>query len=64
MPTPGTADNTPTENYALFALAESLGKTVRELVTGAGGVLTGTEHYLWGRFRLAQARLAQQRRRK
>lgn len=44
-------------------MAEKLGKTVRELVTGAGGSLTGTEHYMWNRYRLAQQRLAIQERR-
>jgi hypothetical protein len=48
----------------LFALAEDLGKTVRELTTGASGPLTNLEHYLWARYRTAQARLQQQQRRK
>jgi len=45
-------------------LAESLGKTVRELLTGQPGSLTNLEWYLWTRFRTAQARLQQQQRKR
>jgi hypothetical protein len=53
----------PTENFALFELAESLGKTVGELLTGGSQPLSNMELYLWNRYRVAQARIRQQQRR-
>lgn len=50
----------PTENYALFELAESLGKTVAELLTGKPQPLSQMEFYLWNRYRAAQQRLKEQ----
>lgn len=50
----------PTENYALFELAESLGKTVAELLTGESQPLSQMEFYLWNRYRAAQQRLKEQ----
>ena len=60
MPDDGTTNLLPTQNYALFELAERTGQTVQQLVTGETGALTRMEFYLWDRFRLAQARLHQQ----
>jgi hypothetical protein len=50
----------PTEHYALFETAESLGKTVAELLTGQAGALSNMELYLWNRWRWARERLRQQ----
>jgi len=52
----------PTENYALFELAETLGKTVGELLTGRPQPLLNMELYLWNRYRFARERLRQQER--
>lgn len=52
----------PTEHYALFELAETLGKTVAELLTGAPMPLSNMEFYLWNRYRLARERIRQQQR--
>lgn len=51
----------PTENFSLFELAESLGKTVAELLTGEPQPLSQMEFYLWNRYRAAQERLRYQR---
>ena len=50
----------PTRGYFLFELAEALGKTVREVLTGMPGPLTGMEFFLWSRYRRAQTRIRQQ----
>lgn len=52
----------PTENYHLFSLAERLGRTVVELLTGEPRPLSALEHYLWMRYGVAQARIRQQNR--
>lgn len=52
----------PTRHYLRFDTAERLGKSVRELLTGQAGPLTAMEDALWRRKRVADARLAQQRR--
>jgi len=52
----------PTENFALFELAESLGKTVAELLTGGSQPLSNMELYLWNRYRFACERIRQQQR--
>lgn len=46
----------------LFVQAEAFGQSVRQMMTGAAGPLTQMELYLWGRYRLARARLRQQSR--
>lgn len=51
-----------TENFALFRMATDMGQSVRHLLTGVPGALTGFEQYMWGRWRLANARLEQQHR--
>jgi hypothetical protein len=53
----------PTENYDLFGLAERLGHSVCELLTGRREPMSSMEYYLWGRYHLAKARLQQQARR-
>ncbi len=53
----------PTDNYALFELAETLGKTVAELLTGEAQPLSNMELYLWNRYRFARERIRQQQRR-
>jgi hypothetical protein len=50
----------PTGNYALFETCEELGKTAREVLTGAPGAMMQMELYLWSQYRLARARLQQQ----
>lgn len=49
----------PTENYAVFVMARQMSRTVRELLTGRGG-MTALEYYLWGRFYTAEKRIQQQ----
>lgn len=51
-----------TQNYAMFATAETLGKTVRELLTGQAAPLTWVEQWLWQHYHRATARLQQQAR--
>lgn len=53
----------PTENFGMFQLAQDLGKTVAELLTGQPRPLSAMERYLWSRWKLARARLEQQQRR-
>jgi len=52
----------PTEAFTLFELAETLGKTVGELLTGRAQPLSNMELYLWNRYRFARERLRQQQR--
>ena len=50
----------PTEGYGLFEQAETLGMTVRQLLTGQPGPLMYAEFVLRARFGTARARLRQQ----
>jgi hypothetical protein len=60
-PTDGTANLQPTAAYGHFQHAETLHKTVRELLGGQpAGPLTGMEQYLWVRYQTAKSRLVQQ----
>lgn len=52
----------PTANYALFETAETLGRTVVDLLLGGSRPMSNMELYLWGRYRWAKARLDQQSR--
>jgi hypothetical protein len=53
----------PTRAYAHFVLAEQLGGTVRSILSGQAAPMSNMEFYLWGRYRLARARIEQQQRR-
>ena len=59
-PSVGSAQLVPTENYALFALAEQCHSTVAQVLTGRQGPLSQMEFYLWQRWQVARARLTQQ----
>ena len=52
-----------TEGYAMFKMAQDLSQTVRQLLTGVPGPLSGFESYMWNRWRLATVRLEQQHKR-
>ena len=60
MPNDGTANLRSTANMELFVQAETFGRPVREMLTGLPAALMQMELYLWGRYRLAVARLRQQ----
>jgi len=50
----------PTQNYSLFAQAETFNRPVRELLAGTPGPLMNMEFFLWNSYRLATMRLQQQ----
>lgn len=50
----------PTEGYALFAMAERNGVTVKKLLTGRDGPLLNIEWKLWQRYYAVQQRLRDQ----
>lgn len=43
-------------------MAERMHQSVRHVLTGQNAPMTHMEYWLWSRYRLAQARLAQQQR--